>query len=69
MFDSDFQDGVFVFYSQYGEFPYRMEDYDMQFEFLDNLSFAYLPSVGFVIETRLQNGLGVASMSRILDQI
>ena len=54
IFECDFQDGVFVFYSQYGWFPYRMEDFDTQFEFrMLSLSFAYLLSVGFVIETRL----------------
>ena len=34
-----------------------------------SLLFAFLLSVGFVIETRLQKGLGVARMSRTLDQI
>ena len=47
-----------------------MEDFDTQFEFRTlSLSFAYLLSVGFVIETRLQKGLSVARMSRTLDQI
>ena len=32
------------------DFPYRMEDFDTQFEFSDDLSlsFVFLPSVGFV---------------------
>ena len=34
-----------------------------------SLSFAFLLSVGFVIETRLEKGLGTARMSRTLDQI
>ena len=33
-----FQDGVFVFYSQYGWSPYRMEDVDTQFELSDGIS-------------------------------
>ena len=37
--------GVVVFYPQYGWFPYRMEDFDTQFELLDVISLVYLVTV------------------------
>ena len=47
-----------------------MEDFDTQFEFrMLFFSFAFLLSVGLVIETRLEEDLGAARMSRTLDQI
>ena len=53
------------------DFPYRMEDFDTQFEFSDVISrwSFYNLLVSLKVETGLQKDLGVARMSRTWDQI